>query len=229
MPSPKWLLYGSYGYTGRLIVEEIERRRRDCDRSDLSVIEPILGGRHRASVEKMSDQMGYPCRVFNLDDIDEIVHRIHDVDVVLNCAGPFSATAVAMIEACLKAGVHYLDITGEIAAIEEAAGRGRRAEEAGVTLMPAVGFDVVPSDCLAVKLAERLPDANPIGFKIVLIVMTQIVILTLERLNGVMVWITTVMTKLTKIFKKYGMKTKISMDLGILNLSLNLVIRTKVG
>ena len=80
--------------------------------------------------------------------------------IVLNCAGPFSATAQPMMEACLAEGVHYLDITGEIDVIEAAAGLDGRAKAAGVILLPAVGFDVVPSDCLAKSLSQKLPDAN---------------------------------------------------------------------
>ncbi len=160
MSSPKWLLYGAYGHTGRLIVEELQRRRQDADRSDLCVIAPILAGRNRASLDKLCPSLDCPGRDFDLNDVDEIVRHIEDVDVVLNCAGPFSATAVPMIEACMAAGVHYLDITGEIAAIEAAAQRSDQAQKAGVTLLPAVGFDVVPSDCLALKLAQRLPDAQ---------------------------------------------------------------------
>ena len=57
-------------------------------------------------------------------------------------------------------GGHYLDITGEIPVIEAAASRHDRAVKAGVCLIPAVGFDVVPSDCLAAMLARRLPDAT---------------------------------------------------------------------
>lgn len=160
MSSHKWLLYGAYGHTGRLIVEEIQRRRIVADRSDLCVISPILAGRNRAGLDKLSTSLDCPRRAFNLDDVDEIVRHINDVDAVLNCAGPFSATAVPMVEACMAVGADYLDITGEIASIEEAAARNDRARKAGVTLMPAVGFDVVPSDCLALKLVERLPDAR---------------------------------------------------------------------
>jgi short subunit dehydrogenase-like uncharacterized protein len=65
-----------------------------------------------------------------------------------------------MIEACLATGADYLDITGEIDVIEYAASQSTRASQAGVALLPAVGFDVVPSDCLAAMLAERLPSAT---------------------------------------------------------------------
>src|SRR4029079_18299195 len=63
-------------------------------------------------------------------------------------------------DGCLLAHSHYLDITGEIAAIELAAACNDKALAAGITLLPAVGFDVVPSDCLAAILAERLPGAD---------------------------------------------------------------------
>jgi short subunit dehydrogenase-like uncharacterized protein len=85
--------------------------------------------------------------------------------VVLHCAGPFVHTWRAVADACLRAGargrpVHYLDITGEIAVFEALAARGPAAAAAGVMLLPGVGFDVVPSDCLAAHLARRVPGAR---------------------------------------------------------------------
>jgi short subunit dehydrogenase-like uncharacterized protein len=65
-----------------------------------------------------------------------------------------------MVEACLKAKTHYLDITGEYQVFEEVFKQHTQAESAGVLLMPGVGFDVVPSDCLAKHLNERFPKAN---------------------------------------------------------------------
>jgi short subunit dehydrogenase-like uncharacterized protein len=67
----------------------------------------------------------------------------------------------------MKAGVHYLDITGEVAVFEGLAARSAAAREAGVMLLPGVGFDVVPSDCLAAHLKRRLPSATrlALGFQ----------------------------------------------------------------
>ena len=90
----------------------------------------------------------------------QIAEHLQGIAAVLHCAGPFSQTARQMMDACLSAGADYLDITGEIDVIEWAAARGERAKQAGVALIPAVGFDVVPSDCLAAMLAERLPGAQ---------------------------------------------------------------------
>ncbi|MGQ9575408.1 MAG: saccharopine dehydrogenase family protein [Thermoguttaceae bacterium] len=147
---PSWMLYGASGYTGRRIAELARQRG----------LRPVLAGRDAATVRALAERLDCPARVFPLRRVEAVAHRLHGVRAVLNCAGPFSATAVPMIEACLAAGVHYLDITGEIAVIEAAAARHDRAIAAGVSLIPAVGFDVVPSDCLAAMLAGRLPGAE---------------------------------------------------------------------
>ena len=80
--------------------------------------------------------------------------------MALNVAGPFSATSRPVADACLRNQIHYLDITGEIEVFEALAARDAEAKARGVMLLPGVGFDVVPSDCLAAHLKRRLPDAN---------------------------------------------------------------------
>src|SRR6201999_320361 len=80
--------------------------------------------------------------------------------LVLHCAGPFSATSKPMVDACLAAKAHYLDVTGEVSVFEAVLARAAEAKERGVVLLPGVGFDVVPSDCLAAQLKEKLPSAT---------------------------------------------------------------------
>jgi short subunit dehydrogenase-like uncharacterized protein len=65
-----------------------------------------------------------------------------------------------MMEACLRTRTHYLDITGEIAVFELAKSFDSRAREAGIMIMSGVGFDVVPTDCMALYLKQKLPDAT---------------------------------------------------------------------
>jgi len=148
--SAPWLLYGANGYTGRRIAEEAVRRG----------LRPVLGGRDAGRVGQVASSLGCATRVFGLNDVAAIRRNIEGMAVVLNCAGPFSATARPMIAACLASGVHYLDITGEIDVIEQAAAQDAQAREAGVAVIPAVGFDVVPGDCLAAMLHARLPAAQ---------------------------------------------------------------------
>lgn len=146
----RWMIYGANGYTGRRIAQEaVQRGER-----------PLLAGRDRQAVERLAAELGCPARVFPLDDPQSLRAGLADCRLVLHCAGPFSSTSEPMREACLTAGAHYLDITGEWEVIEAAAGRHEAARQAGVVLLPAVGFDVVPSDCLAALLAARLPGAR---------------------------------------------------------------------
>src|SRR3546814_18073465 len=65
-----------------------------------------------------------------------------------------------MIEACLQAKAHYLDITGEISVFEHAQTQDARAKAAGIVVCPGVGFDVIPTDCVAAALKAALPDAT---------------------------------------------------------------------
>jgi short subunit dehydrogenase-like uncharacterized protein len=144
------LIYGSYGYTGRLIVDEAMRRG----------LRPILGGRDAAAVRAQADQLRLEHRAFPLTEPRAVDAALDSVSAVMHCAGPFSRTSAPMIDACIRRGAHYLDITGEIAVFEAAAARDADARTAGVMLLPGVGFDVVPSDCLAAHLARRLPSAT---------------------------------------------------------------------
>jgi len=148
--SSTWLLYGATGYTGQLIAAEAVRRGH----------RPVLAGRNRQKLEPLGQSLGCPTRVFALDRPAHIASQLAGLRAVLHCAGPFSATAAPMREACLMARVDYLDLTGEIDVIEATAAEHDRAAAAGVRLVPAVGFDVVPSDCLAALLARRLPGAT---------------------------------------------------------------------
>ncbi|MEP6691523.1 MAG: saccharopine dehydrogenase NADP-binding domain-containing protein [Gemmatimonadaceae bacterium] len=144
------LVYGANGYTGRLIA------RRAVEMG----MRPVLAGRNGAEVGALASTLGLEARVFALDDARRLADGLSGMSVVLHCAGPFSRTAAPMAEACVRAGAHYLDITGEAGVFEAMHARGERAAAAGVMLLPGAGFDVVPSDCLAAHLKRRLPSAT---------------------------------------------------------------------
>jgi len=145
-----WLLYGANGYTGQMIAREAARRG----------LAPTLAGREPGRVGAVARELGLAHRVFALDRPESAAAHLEGMALVLHCAGPFSATGAPMMDACLSRGVHYLDITGEIAVFEQAHARDARAREAGAVLCPGVGFDVVPTDCVAAALKEALPDAT---------------------------------------------------------------------
>lgn len=145
-----FLLYGSYGYTGRLIAEQARARG----------LTPLLCGRNRDALQRQAAELGAPFQSFELHETAALDAALRGVPVVLHAAGPFARTAAPMAAACLRTGTHYLDITGEIEVFERLAVQGAAAEAAGVMLLPGVGFDVVPSDCLAAHLKRRLPTAT---------------------------------------------------------------------
>ncbi len=151
MTAPRrWMIYGANGYTGRLIAAEAVARGE----------RPLLAGRRAEAIEPLARQLGLESRVFGLDDGDGVAEAIADQELVLHCAGPFLDTNKPMLKACLRSEVHYLDITGEAMVFERVMRWRDSFVEAGIVALPGVGFDVVPSDCLARLLKQRLPSAH---------------------------------------------------------------------
>jgi short subunit dehydrogenase-like uncharacterized protein len=145
-----WMIYGANGYTGELIAREAARRGH----------RPVLAGRRAEKIEPLARELGLSARVFPLSEPRRAVEGLSGIAAALHCAGPFVRTSRPMVEACLEAGAHYLDITGEISVFESIMARTAEARRREVVLLPGVGFDVVPTDCLAAMLSKRLPDAS---------------------------------------------------------------------
>lgn len=155
------LIYGAYGYTGKLVAE----------RAAAVGLEPILAGRSETKLAPLAARPGLKRRVFPLDDAAAIDRGIDGVQAVAHCAGPFSRTSKAMVDACLRRGVHYLDLTGEVEVFEALRARHDEAVRAGVMLLPGVGMDVVSTDCLALHVARRVTD--PVRLRLALYAETR--------------------------------------------------------
>jgi len=149
MPST-FLLYGATGFVG-------EATARLAVQQGLT---PILAGRNAAKVESLAAELGVDFRIFDLSNPTAIDRAFAGVTVILHCAGPYLHTSKPVVDACLRSGVHYLDLTGEIPVYEAIAARDSEAKTRGVMLLPGAGFDVVPTDCLALYLKQRLPSAT---------------------------------------------------------------------
>ncbi|WP_028566917.1 saccharopine dehydrogenase family protein [Salisaeta longa] len=144
------LIYGAYGYTGTLITEQAVAEG----------LHPVLAGRNAAKVQALAGRWDLSYRAVALDDAEGLRAMLEDVQCVIHCAGPFQDTSPPMVAACLATGTHYLDITGEIPVLEALAAEDDAARAAGIALLPAVGFDVVPTDCLAAYVSDQLPEAT---------------------------------------------------------------------
>lgn len=148
--SERILIYGATGYTGRLVAAEAARRGLDA----------VLAGRDPDRLKAIGETTGFETRAVVLSDRSRLRALLEDFAAVLHVAGPFSETARPMLDACLEAGTHYLDVTGEITVFEAIARRDAEAKKAGLTLLPGVGFDIVPSDCLAAWTAAQIEEPS---------------------------------------------------------------------
>jgi short subunit dehydrogenase-like uncharacterized protein len=148
------VVYGATGYSGRLIVEHAASRG----------LKPIIAGRDRNGMMSMAAAYDLDWRVAGIDDPEALRSVTASGSVLLNAARPFAATSAALIDACIATGTHYLDITGQPDVIEAAATWHDRAIGCGVMVMPAAGFEVVASDCLAGHVTRRLPGAIALKF-----------------------------------------------------------------
>lgn len=146
----KWIIYGANGYTGRLI----------CAKAKSLNLAPVIAGRDSEKLKKLSKELDFPFLIFSLHNSSILTKTLKEFDLILNCAGPFSKTAQPLIQACIEAKTHYLDITGEIDVFGSLMAMDDLFIKKNILVMPGVGFDVVPTDCLALQLKEKLPDAS---------------------------------------------------------------------
>jgi short subunit dehydrogenase-like uncharacterized protein len=149
------MIYGANGYSAQLIAERAKDRG----------LAPILAGRNADKTREVAEKLGFEWRDFALDNAEAVAKGLAGIEAVIHCAGPFSATSAPMIEGCLAAKAHYFDITGEMRVFEHAHSEqiNAAAKAAGIVVCPGVGFDVVPTDCIARTLAEVLPDATELA------------------------------------------------------------------
>ncbi|WP_375580856.1 saccharopine dehydrogenase NADP-binding domain-containing protein [Marivirga tractuosa] len=144
------LIYGANGYTGKLITQEAKDNE----------IRIEIAGRNEEAIKSISKETGFPYHIIELSETVKLETLLKEFDTVIHCAGPFSETAIPMVEACINSKTNYLDITGEIWVFEDIMKYDEQAKKAGIALLPGVGFDVVPTDCLAAYLKEKMPNGN---------------------------------------------------------------------
>lgn len=142
------LVYGVSGYTGALV---------SCTAKEASV-EHIAASRNPEKVRVHADECEVEARVFGLDDPAAVDEGLRGVSAVVNCAGPFARTAEPLLQGCLRAGIHYMDLAGEVPEHEHVQSFDEAAREAGSMLVPRVGFGVVPTECIAAILAEKVAE-----------------------------------------------------------------------
>jgi len=134
-------VFGASGHTGRFIVAELLRRG----------FAPLAIGRDSAKMKESGFQeRNVQIRTASIDDPASLDRSLAGAAAVINCAGPFLDTADAVAAAALRAGIHYLDVTAEQSSAQATFDRfGDAAREAGVVVVPAMGFYGGFADLLA--------------------------------------------------------------------------------
>ena len=150
MQSNPVLLYGANGYTGVLIAKYARQHG----------LQPILAGRREEAIKPLATELNLPYKIVDINNAAQLKEALTGIVVVIHAAGPFDQTAKQMIEACLTSGTHYLDINGDISVFEMIRRYDTVAKEKNIMLLPGAGFDVVPTDCMALRLKIKLPDAT---------------------------------------------------------------------
>jgi short subunit dehydrogenase-like uncharacterized protein len=149
--SDPFLIYGATGYTGRLLAQAAREHG----------MRPVLCARDERRLAAVAASLALEYRVADLGTgLDRALRGIH---VVLHAAGPFVHTFQPMVDACLRTGTHYLDLSGEMTTIEGVSQRDAQARRQKVMLMPGVGFEVVASDCLCAHVSRRLRGAQTLA------------------------------------------------------------------
>ena len=149
-------LYGATGYTGRLVAAELSAADADF----------VLAGRNPEKLEALARELGgdVPTKPAALDDPEGLRALLEGCSAVIDCAGPFIRYGEPVLKAAVETETHYLDTTGEQPYMRMAFERyGPGAEQAGVAVIPGMGFDYVPGDMLAALTAEGMGEVDEVS------------------------------------------------------------------
>jgi short subunit dehydrogenase-like uncharacterized protein len=151
------LIYGAYGFTGAGISKLASEYG----------ITPVLAGRNESKLKPLAESLGYDYVVLSLENNhDNLVKVLKHFEIVLHIAGPYTFTGEPMLDAVVEAGTHYVDLTGENHVIQQQLDRHEEFKAANIMVMPSVGYDVVPTDCLNVYVADQVD--NPTNLTVVI-------------------------------------------------------------
>ena len=135
------VVYGATGFTGSLCVKYLKE--------NYPGIQIAIGGRNQKKLQSVLDKYSLDCKIFVADGDDSAaLDKITSATkVVLSTAGPFHRYGSKMVASCVKNSTHYVDITGENFWVREMiAKHHEEAKQKGVRIIPACGYDSIPSD-----------------------------------------------------------------------------------
>jgi short subunit dehydrogenase-like uncharacterized protein len=148
------VLYGASGFVGKQTVRYFAEYAGD-------EVRWAIAGRDKQKLELVRAEVGIDVDILVADSqdptaIDSIVSQTR---VLLNTAGPFALYGDTIVDACVRYGTHYVDITGETPWVKGLIDRYHvQAAADGTRIIPCCGFDSVPADLgtyLLVRYLQR--------------------------------------------------------------------------
>lgn len=149
------VVYGASGYTGRLIAEHL----RDIG------VPFVAAGRSRERIEEALRLVpGIENARYEIVEVEHTVEALTKLltgrKVICNTVGPFKRYNLEVVEACLRAGVHYLDTTGEQAAIRQIDDAfGKDFAKAGLAMVPSLAMQYAVSE-IAAQFCLEVPGVD---------------------------------------------------------------------
>lgn len=139
------ILWGASGFTGRLVAEYL------CQQyGNNSGLKWAVGGRDAAKLQRILDELGHPqLPIVVADGFDKasLLALTAQTKVVCSTVGPYMKYGSLLVEACVEAGTHYCDLTGEAGWIRQMIDLHHETAAASkVKIVHSCGFDSVPSD-----------------------------------------------------------------------------------
>lgn len=158
MSAARIAVYGACGHTGRFVLAELRRRG----------LVPVACGRDPSRLQQLAAATGVEVRAAAIDDAAALDAAFAGTAAVLHCAGPFLDTAAPVLDAALRARIHYLDVAAEQQAVLATFARDAAARAAGVTVVPAMAFYGGLADLLASAALDGATDADAVDIAVAL-------------------------------------------------------------
>ncbi len=135
------IVYGASGFTGKLCARYLSENAKDTKWA--------IAGRNKKKLEDIKKDLSLDVDIFiaESNDEDALDNITLNTQVVLSTAGPFHRYSSKLVKSCVKNSSDYVDITGEFFWIREMIDlHHKEASSKGVRIIPACGYDSIPSD-----------------------------------------------------------------------------------
>lgn len=147
------IIYGATGFTGKLCARYLSENAKD--------IKWAIAGRNKQKLEDIKKDLSLDVDIFiaESNDEDALDNITLNTQVVLSTAGPFHRYSSKLVKSCVKNTSDYVDITGEFFWIREMIDlHHKKASSKGVRIIPACGYDSIPSDLGTFFASSRIKE-----------------------------------------------------------------------